>query len=652
MLQTSEKLARQPKLTVVFTLPGMAYGLANPSVGINLRIPKFGPLDWQPIEKAFLDRFAVRSNIDNAPEAGLFHRAAGLSMNVLRTAGLASTGDVQLLGQRDAVEDILFSLALPCVTGQHRMSLAALAWAVESLWLLAHADDPERASTACLARLQPLQAAMATARPSGTNQLRLIFAAAELGIPCRQVSYRYWQLGWGKRQARFNSSMFHTTSSIAMSVARDKVACASVLRQFGVPVPAHALAGSLEDAKHLAAKLGYPVVVKPSNKDGGVGVSAGLQHEGQLVDAWHEAIKHSSLILVEKHQAGEDYRLIVLDGKLIWAVGREPAGVTGDGHRSVRELVDCANRDPRRGYHPDASLRPIKLDDEAAGLLIEQNCTLDSIPEAGRFIRLRRAANLSSGGTPKVVTDQVHPDNKALVERAVTAIGLDLGGVDMIIPDIAVSWRDSGAAIIEINGQPQLIAASQNHLYSAILSARVERQGRIPIALIVGPQASGLARQVAGHLHAIGLHGVAHGDRHHVHIDGEELGFSYGTAHDAGQGLLMHQEVSMLILAVEDDSLLPTGLPFDRFDLLIVAGSAGIDDEHWPWLATTLQMVAPNCHGSICTGSPAISSWLRQMPNGSLATIDESRDPLALCQRLVDAVTSHIVGNTPESMPT
>ena len=67
---------------------------------------------------------------------------------------------------------------------------------------------------------------------------------------------------------------------------------------------------------------------------------------------------------------------------------------------------------------------------------------------------LRSTANLSTGGTATDVTDVIHPDNRDMAVRAVTAIGLDVGGVDFLCPDIAESYKTVGGGICEVNAAP------------------------------------------------------------------------------------------------------------------------------------------------------------------------------------------------------
>src|SRR5690606_30427205 len=80
--------------------------------------------------------------------------------------------------------------------------------------------------------------------------------------------------------------------------------------------------------------------------------------------------------------------------------------------------------------------------------------TADSVPVAGEVVHLRATANLSTGGTATDVTDIIHPDNRAMAERAIRAIGLDVGGVDFLSPNIAESYKTVGGGICEVNAAP------------------------------------------------------------------------------------------------------------------------------------------------------------------------------------------------------
>ncbi|MDY0013976.1 MAG: cyanophycin synthetase [Rhodocyclaceae bacterium] len=544
---------------------------------------------------------------------GLAGRIAHLAIDGMVQAGLPVFGKGRLLGVRGQGADTWECLlALPYAPDLAKPCFEALAWATRCVWTLIDRGCSPETQGLVLAQQAALIKELGTKRQKGTNTLRFLGAAHEAGIPWNPVANLYHQYGWGARQVWANSSILDTTSGLAVTLARNKQACALVLRRAGLPVPDHGLAKNLEEARGIAERLGYPVVIKPVNLDGGVGVAAGLQNVEQLEQAWAKTILHSNSILVEKHQPGEDYRLIVFNGRLVWAVGRQPAGVTGDGGLSIAELVARANLDPRRGYHATATLRPLSLDEEALDLLAEDGYSAATVLPAGQFARLRRASNLSSGGLPVVVTDQVHPDNRSLVERAASLLRLDLAGVDLIVPDITVSWRNSGGGIIEVNAQPQLVAASQSHLYRTILEARVTGRGRIPVVAFVGRDALAIAEGV---LQGLGdlrpVTGLA--SRKGLWLGEEFVGRAGLSPFAAGRGMLLQRETEALLIVVDDDSLLRTGLPCDAYDALVVAHPHEGPEANVAWLPRSLEMILDNCVGDVVLSNQGLAHALQKM---------------------------------------
>ena len=129
--------------------------------------------------------------------------------------------------------------------------------------------------------------------------------------------------------------------------------------------------------------------------------------------------------------------------------------MVGDGKHTIAELVELVNQDPRRGVGHEKVLTRLELDAQA-DLMLER-VGYDGrtpCPSPGEVVYLRSTANLSTGGTATDVTDIIHPDNRDMAVRAVRAIGLDVGGVDFISPNIAESYKDIGGGICEINAAP------------------------------------------------------------------------------------------------------------------------------------------------------------------------------------------------------
>src|SRR3712207_5034624 len=78
------------------------------------------------------------------------------------------------------------------------------------------------------------------------------------------------------------------------------------------------------------------------------------------------------------------------------------------------------------------------------------------VPAEGERVMLCGGMNLSTGGTARDVTDEVHPAVKSLCERAARAVGLDVCGVDLVLKDIAEAPEEGAGGVIEINTAPGL----------------------------------------------------------------------------------------------------------------------------------------------------------------------------------------------------
>jgi cyanophycin synthetase len=458
-----------------------------------------------------------------------------------------------------------------------------------------------------VARLQHRIKLLGNHRANGSNVPRFVKAAYELGYPIRMLPGGVYQYGVAKRARWLDSSFTDVTPNLSAKLARSKVLASELLGQAGLPVPAHQLVNNADAAVQVAQRLGYPVVVKPADMDGGVGVAAGLDADNEVRQAFAAAQRHSKHILVEKHVEGRDYRLTVFNGQVIWAIERVPGGVTGDGRHTVAELIDQLNADPRRGVGTHSPLKVLAWDEEAKQLLQREGLTEQSVPAAGRFVRLRRTANVASGGTPVAVFDQVHPDNYRLAVRAAEALRLDLAGIDLLIPDIATSWRETGAYICEVNGQPNLGQTTAAHLYAPILKQLVSGSGRVPTFLILGAAQPGVwLNAVSAALAVEGLRVGTVGSQG-VNLGGAWLTGGAVSPYAGSQMLALDRSVEAIVMAINDDGCLGTGLPVDRYDCLILAGahlrSTRSDKIENPgrWLGSILASLLPACDGVVVT---------------------------------------------------
>lgn len=207
----------------------------------------------------------------------------------------------------------------------------------------------------------------------------------------------------------------------------------------------------IDAAYRYAVKLGFPVIVKPNSGSQGAGVAL-VNTRREFYRAIRVVFKQDRVALVQRPVKGKDYRLVVLDDKVISAYERIPLNVVGDGHSTVERLLQ------KKQLRFVASSRDtkIKLDDpRIAEKLKHQGLSLLSVPTNGERVYLLDNANLSSGGDAVDVTTTVHSAFKQIAIQVTKDMGLRLCGVDLMVAgDIAqkpgVYW------ILEINSAPGL----------------------------------------------------------------------------------------------------------------------------------------------------------------------------------------------------
>lgn len=414
------------------------------------------------------------------------------------------------------------------------------------------------------------------------NTFRFALAAYARFWPVH-VEESLLHIGWGAHRQTLDSSFTGQTSLLGTRTARDKSKTRDRLRQAGLPVPLGGRVADLDSALSLASKLGWPVVVKPSNQDQGTAVVPGIKDEETLRMAFENAAKYSPrAVIVEKHISGDDHRLLVVHGRMLMATHRVPGGVVGDGCSSVAQLIEQVNSDPRRGTNKRSLLIQLSMNSEALACLKEQGLSADSIPESAQFVRLRRTANISTGGTAKDVTTVIHPDNRVLAERAARVIGLDIAGVDFLCPDITRSWHDVGGAICEVNAQPGFrphwLGDPHRDINGDILDLLFARHSpRIPTAAVTGTNGKTTTARMLHHVWQTAGKVAGVCTTQGVWIGNDCVTKENISGFPGARLLLADPMVEAAVLEMPRKGLIRFGHPCDWYD---VAGLLNVQDDH------------------------------------------------------------------------
>src|SRR5688500_5491892 len=246
----------------------------------------------------------------------------------------------------------------------------------------------------------------------GPSTSAVVEEARRRDIPVRRLnSGSLVQLGLGRNLRRIQATLSDYTSAIAVEIAQNKDDTKRVLESIGLPVPTGSVAESVDEAVPAAEELGFPVVLKPLDASHGRGISGRLDDDRSVREAWPATAAVSDRVVVERFAPGRDHRVLVVDGSVVACAERLAAHVVGDGRHTIRELIDVANRDPRRGIGHTKILTRLPVDDRTIEHLASLGYALDDVAAEGQHITLRATANLSTGGTSIDRTDEMHPDN-------------------------------------------------------------------------------------------------------------------------------------------------------------------------------------------------------------------------------------------------
>lgn len=422
----------------------------------------------------------------------------------------------------------------------------------------------------------------------GPSTGSLVKAAQDRDIPWIRLNEgSLVQFGHGKYQKRIQATITSETKHIAVEISCDKEDTHNLLNDLGLPVPQQHIVYTAQQAVQAAHKIGFPVVVKPLNANHGRGVSINLTKDKDVEAGFVEAEAHSksATILVESFVTGFDHRMLVVDNKLVAVAKRVPGHVIGDGVHTIAELVDIVNEDPRRGIGHQKVLTMLEIDNQANRLIAEAGYRTETVLPKGELFYLRSTANLSTGGTAIDLTDVVHPDNRDMAERAIMAVGLDVGGVDFLIDDITHSYKDIGGAIVEVNAAPGFrmhVAPSEGQPRD--VAGRVidmlfplGQQSRIPIAAITGTNGKTTTSRMLGHIMKGSGKIVGMTSTDGVYVDGKLSVKGDMTGPKSAQMVLRDPTVDFAVMETARGGLMRSGLGYQHSD---VAACLNVSADH------------------------------------------------------------------------
>ncbi|MEZ4803361.1 MAG: cyanophycin synthetase [Gelidibacter sp.] len=419
----------------------------------------------------------------------------------------------------------------------------------------------------------------------GPSTGSIVEEAAARGIPwIRLNKYSLCQLGYGANQKRIQATVTSETSSIGVELACDKEDTKYLLEQAEVQTPRGDIIRRESSLEEACRYVGFPLVVKPVDGNHGRGITVNIKNYEDALIAFRSAKESSKsgAIIIEKYITGDDYRLLVINHKLVAAAVRTPANVIGDGKSTIQQLIDEVNKDPRRGYGHENVLTQITVNDLTQSIIKANGYTLDSILEKDKRLLLKDTANLSTGGTAEDVTDIVHPANVFMAERISKIIDLDICGIDVMTTDISKPLEETGGAVLEVNAGPgfRMHLAPTGGLGRNVAAHVIDKlfphgaNSKIPIVAITGTNGKTTTTRLIAHLAKLKGHKVGYTTSDGVYIQNRLLMKGDCTGPASAEFVLKDPTVDFAVLECARGGLLRAGLGFHKCDIGIVTNVA------------------------------------------------------------------------------
>ena len=418
----------------------------------------------------------------------------------------------------------------------------------------------------------------------GPSTLAVCEAAEKHGLPVMKLgSSSFYQIGYGKQGRVIEASITSNTSCIAADISCDKLLTKELLDLQNLPVARGAKVYNVISLLKEADRIGYPLVLKPQYGNKGRGVILDIKNEKELITAYQKLINEFNDIILEEYHRGDDYRVCVVNNKVVGVSLRVPPYIIGDGNKSVEELIDELNSHEYRGEGHEKPLTKVKKDAMLNSFISEQGYALNSILESDKKLLLRKNANLSTGGIAIDYTDKICEENKDICIRAAKAIGIDVCGVDICTNDISKSIINNGI-IMEVNTAPGL----RMHIYPSEGKSRdvgneiinmmyKDSIKNIPVVSISGTNGKTTTTRLINYtLCKLGMcSGMTSTEG--IFINNQCIDIGDDTGMDSAKCVLLNKDVEVAVLETARGGIIRRGLAYDLADVAVITN---ITEDH------------------------------------------------------------------------
>ncbi|HYO30729.1 MAG TPA: Mur ligase family protein, partial [Thermomicrobiales bacterium] len=190
--------------------------------------------------------------------------------------------------------------------------------------------------------------------------------------------------------------------------------------------------------------------------------------------------------------------------------------------------------------------------------------------------------NMSTGGTSIDRTDDIHPDNAQIARQAAMTVGLDVAGIDFVMPDIARSVREARGGIVEVNAGPGFrmhthpTEGHPRHVGRAVIDMLFPpgSPSRVPIVAVTGTNGKTTTSRMIAQIMKQAGKTVGMTTTDGIYIDGTQIASGDMSGPNSAQMVLKNPAVDYAVLETARGGILRAGLGFDRCDVAVVTNIA------------------------------------------------------------------------------
>lgn len=405
-----------------------------------------------------------------------------------------------------------------------------------------------------------------------------IYNAAEHAfIPVNRMDSEMLRLGTGSKQKYVKGTITSETKYISVENASNRQSTKDLLRLVQLPVPDGLIVHTIEEIFSGADYLGFPLVIKPLERRLGKTIT-NIKNRQELFNVVNCQDPRIKTYLLERHYTGNDFRLLIIDGKMAAASHRVAPYIIGNGKDTIQQLIEEENKNPLRGEGLYKPMSKIPLDHSMTCFLEKSELSLQSVPSNGQVIQVMGDVHIETGGHAVDVTDQVHPSIEKLGITAAKAVGLDIAGVDIICQDISAPLGEIIISDVHVNPNIRM------HHYPA--EGKPRDAGRaiidylftnredavIPVIAMIGGSSDNLTTKLLKYILEKGdvKVGVMYKDRL---FDREPQ-----PDQDLGS-ILTNPFVDLAVIELNSKTIIDEGLPFCNCDIGIISMYSTIETQ-------------------------------------------------------------------------